>query len=151
MTAKEAKRRAGAAGGATREIEGRGGGPGRAGPGKRRKQVGPAGCGWSASRIPEVPSPLADPGACSRVYGCPFQGLRVPGLRAAFMFPEEPVGPLWAKGLLWSLGGEAAHLGKEKSCTRAAFFPSPSIYRSPPLGLRRPTVASTLRLLAFQT
>lgn len=67
------------------------------------------------------------------------------------MFPEEPVGPLWAKGLLWSLGGVAAHLRKEKSCTRAAFFPSRSIYRSPPLGLRRPTVASSLRLLAFQT
>lgn len=57
MTAKEAERRAGAAGGATRASEGRGGGhvarpAGRAGLGERRKQVGRAGCGWGAFSFP---------------------------------------------------------------------------------------------------
>lgn len=90
VTPKEAKRRAGAAGGATRESEGRGGSRGRArreGPCKRRKQVLPAGCGCVSAAFPML---------CLRsqirVPPLPAQGLPVPGRRAAILFPKEPVG-----------------------------------------------------------
>lgn len=62
---------------------------GREGLCKRRKQVGRAGCGWGASCIPEARTPGYSPS----------EGLPVPDRRASILFPKEPMGPPWAKGL----------------------------------------------------
>lgn len=115
---------------------------GRAGgAGQRRKQLRPAGCGWCACRLPRALSPLRRPCAplgclCARPQSCDA-------------VPREPLGSAWVKGLLWSLGGVAAHPGKEGGAHRATRFLLQSICRSPPLGLRRTTVASAVRLLTL--
>lgn len=94
VTLKEAERRAGAEGGATRATEGWGG-EGRPRDGdrqralgckQRRKQAGRLGAVRALAHLRQVPPPLAH---------LPPLGVS----QCAFLFPKEPLGSTWMDGL----------------------------------------------------
>lgn len=113
---------------------------GRGDTAERRKQ---AGGGWVWFERP----PLCPPPRSFLPFACLAtpEGLSVGGHRAAILFPKEPLGPAWVKGLLGSLG-VAAHLGRGgKLGARAALLPGLNICRNPPTGLRGTALASAFR------